>query len=57
MCAQDKEPVNSAVRRVTRSVVANSPKLAPLSLYSAEQKPSTPNRKIGTEPPLCFISW
>ncbi|XP_056906841.1 inner centromere protein isoform X1 [Takifugu flavidus] len=40
-----EEPVDLPVRRVTRSVAANSPKLALPSLYSAEQKMSTPNRK------------
>lgn len=49
MCVQDEEPVDLPVRRITRSVAANSPKLALPSLYSSEQKMSTPNRKIGTE--------
>lgn len=49
MCVQDEEPVDLPVRRVTRSAAANSPKLALPSLYSTEQKMSTPNRKIGTE--------
>lgn len=54
MCVQDEEPVDLPVRRITRSVAANSPKLALPSLYSSEQKMSTPNRKIGTESLLCL---
>lgn len=53
MCVQGKEPVNSAARRITRSVAANSPKLALPSLYGNELKMSTPNRKIGAESLLC----
>nr|XP_046250207.1 inner centromere protein A isoform X1 [Scatophagus argus] len=42
---QTSQNVNPAVGRITRSVAANSPKLAPPSLYNNEQKMSTPNRK------------
>uniref|UniRef100_A0A3Q4AB84 Inner centromere protein n=1 Tax=Mola mola TaxID=94237 RepID=A0A3Q4AB84_MOLML len=42
-------PVNPSVGRVTRSVAANSPKLAPPSLYATEQNMHTPNRNIGME--------
>lgn len=41
--------INPPVGRVTRSVAANSPKLAPPPLCSAQQKMSTPVRKMGTE--------
>lgn len=54
MCVQGKEPVYSAVRRITRSVAANSPKLALPSLYGNELKMSTPNRKIGAESLVCL---
>lgn len=54
MCVQAEEPVDSPVRRITRSVAANSPKLAPPSLYSAEQKMSTPSRKIGSGALFCL---
>ncbi|XP_070763661.1 inner centromere protein B isoform X2 [Enoplosus armatus] len=40
-----KQRVHPSVGRVTRSVAANSPKLAPPSLYTAEQKMSTPNKR------------
>lgn len=54
MCVQDEEPVDLPVRRITRSVAANSPKLALPSLYSTEQKMSTPTRKIGTKSLFCL---
>lgn len=37
--------VHPSIGRVTRSVAANSPKLAPPSLYTTVQNMSTPNRK------------
>ncbi|XP_073327354.1 inner centromere protein A isoform X2 [Pagrus major] len=37
--------VNPSIGRVTRSVAANSPKLAPPSLFTTEQNMSTPNRR------------
>ncbi|GAA6221439.1 inner centromere protein-like isoform X3 [Lates japonicus] len=40
-----KQMVHPSVGRVTRSVAANSPKLAPPSLYTSEQKVSTPDKR------------
>ncbi|XP_018543918.1 inner centromere protein isoform X3 [Lates calcarifer] len=40
-----KQRVHPSVGRVTRSVAANSPKLAPPSLYTSEQKVSTPDKR------------
>ncbi|XP_068169837.1 inner centromere protein isoform X2 [Antennarius striatus] len=38
------QQVNPSVGRITRSVAANSPKLAPPSLYITEQKMATPSK-------------
>lgn len=54
MCVQDEEPVDLPVRRITRSVAANAPKLPLPSLHGTEQKMSTPNRKMGTESLFCW---
>lgn len=43
------EGVQQSLMRITRSVAANSPKLAPPSLFISEMKMSTPNRAIATE--------
>ncbi|XP_005470678.1 inner centromere protein isoform X2 [Oreochromis niloticus] len=43
------EGVQQSLMRITRSVAANSPKLAPPSLFISEMKMSTPNRAIAIE--------
>ncbi|XP_045894252.1 inner centromere protein B isoform X1 [Micropterus dolomieu] len=49
---QINQHIQPSVGRITRSVAANSPKLAPPSLYPAEQKMSTPNKRaVVTEKP------
>ncbi|XP_044050430.1 inner centromere protein B isoform X1 [Siniperca chuatsi] len=42
---QINQHVHLSIGRITRSVAANSPKLAPPSLYTSEQKMSTPNKR------------
>ncbi|XP_035520194.1 inner centromere protein [Morone saxatilis] len=44
---QTNQSVHPSVARVTRSVAANSPTLAPPSLFTTEQNMNTPNRKMG----------
>uniref|UniRef100_A0A8C4F0Q6 Inner centromere protein n=1 Tax=Dicentrarchus labrax TaxID=13489 RepID=A0A8C4F0Q6_DICLA len=44
---QTNQGVHPSVARVTRSVAANSPTLAPPSLFTTEQNMNTPNRKTG----------
>uniref|UniRef100_A0A4W6DZB8 Inner centromere protein ARK-binding domain-containing protein n=1 Tax=Lates calcarifer TaxID=8187 RepID=A0A4W6DZB8_LATCA len=56
MCTQIKQRVHPSVGRVTRSVAANSPKLAPPSLYTSEQKVSTPDKRAGMGT-LHFINY
>ncbi|XP_063337144.1 inner centromere protein A isoform X2 [Pelmatolapia mariae] len=43
------EGIQQSLVRITRSVAANSPKLAPPSLFISEMKMSTPSRAIATE--------
>ncbi|XP_039989629.1 inner centromere protein isoform X2 [Xiphias gladius] len=47
-----KRSIHPSVGRITRSVVANSPTLAPPSLFASDQKVSTPNKRtVVTEKP------
>lgn len=52
---QVKQTINAPLQRITRSVAANSPKLAHQVLLAAEQKMHTPDRRAGTSI-LHFIS-